>query len=406
MVSRAVLRCIFVSAAVLTIWIGTLVGLGYATGVLGSGTRFNVVVWIGSQLPRQWLNGPAHWLGGGFQPANGQQLVTFFGETSALAAAETEAAYDQANGIPDSAAMSAVNARQDALTAMRPSVDARLAEELTAVLHQERLDTPVVLLRGARVVWPPVDFAFDQTPYILILSRRDRIGVVDTTLLRGDLSESEIQRIEQSEERRGYSALVDRLGGIATYPSLVEDDDNYVDSLNLVSHEWTHQYLFFHRLGFHYFSSPALTTINETVANISGDTLGGVIRARFPLPSSPATVHPAVPPPDPAVDFDRTLHQLRVNVDSLLAQGKVSEAEQQMDETQRFLAQHGYYVRKINQAYFAFYGTYANTAASTNPLGPQLVSLRRRYVTLGDFIHAVQNVESVADLRRLIAQSR
>lgn len=387
-------------------WFGALAGLGYASGLSGSPTRFNIVVWIGSQLPRQWLNGPARLLGGGFEPATDAQMVAFFGETSALAAAETRLAYDQATGQPDAAALTEVNERQSKLVELRPPVEARLSSELTVVLHEERLDTPVPLLRSERLVWPPVNLAFDQTPYVLILSRRDRIDLVETTLLRGDLSDTQIQKIEQGAERRGYSALVDRLGGIATYPSLVEDDDNYVDTLNLTSHEWTHQYLFFHPLGFRYFASPALTTINETVANLSGAELGVAIRRRFPLPAAPSASRADVPPADPSIDFDRTLHQLRVDVDSLLAQGRVSEAEQQMNQTQAFLAQHGYYIRTINQAYFAFYGTYANTSASTNPLGPQLVSLRRRYSTLGEFIHAVQNVESVADLRRVLSSPR
>jgi len=347
---------------------------------------------------------PARRLGGGAQPATNAQLVSFFGETSALAAAETDAGYARAFGKSDVAAEQTVRERLHDLAALQIPVELRLELELTTVAGTEGLDTSAPLFTDLRFVWPPVDFAYDLPPYLLIRSRRDRIQTVSTTLLRSDLSDVQIHQIERDAERGGYSALVVRLGGVATYPSVVEEDDTYAGTLDLIAHEWTHQYLFFHPLGVRYFASPALTTINETVANMSGQELAAAIRARFPLPSALVIHHSSAPPPDPSLDFDRTLHQLRIDVDALLAQGKVTQAEQQMNATQRFLAQHGYYVDTINQAYFAFYGTYANTTASTNPLGPELASLRRRYTSLGAFIHAVQNVTSVVDLKRLLAK--
>jgi hypothetical protein len=387
---------------VLAGWTALLLGAGRASGVPAADDHYDIVAWIGAHLPAKWLNPPARLLGGGARPATDSQLVSFFGETSALAAAETDVEYARALAQTNTAAEAAVSARLHDLQALQTPVALRLEQELSSVASHEGLDTALPLFSKLRLVWPPVDFAYDLPPYLLIVSRRDRIDLVSTTLLRSNLSDAQVQQIERSAERGGYSALVVRVGGVATYPSVVEEDDDYAGALDLIAHEWTHQYLFFHPLGVRYFASADLTTINETVANMTGAELAAAIRARFPLPAQPAVHHASAPPPDRAVNFDQTLHQLRLNVDALLAQGKVAQAEQQMNDTQRFLAQHGYYVGTINQAYFAFYGTYANTAASVNPIGPELAALRSRYATLGAFVHAVQNITSVADLQKLL----
>jgi hypothetical protein len=163
--------------------------------------------------------------------------------------------------------------------------------------------------------------------------------------------------------------------------------------------------LFFHPLGVRYFQSAALTTINETVANMVGQELASSLRSRFPLSGSPTEVRPSAPPPDRALNVDPVLHHLRLDVDALLAQGKVAEAERQMTAAHDFLAQHGYYLPDINQAYFAFYGSYGNTAASSSPLGPRLAELRSRYTSLRGFVQAVQNVKRPEDLSHLLQAS-
>ncbi|MGI8552772.1 MAG: hypothetical protein ACR2PL_18585 [Dehalococcoidia bacterium] len=403
--SRCVRHLSLLLTAVL-LWTVVLAGLARLSGVSGAGDKYNIVLWIGVHLPRPWLNGPARQFGGGYPPASNDALVSFFGQTSALSAAETEAAYAEATGALEDAGDRRVFQQVQTLRGLQWPVQARISAELASVVRDERLDAPVPLTAGLRVVWPPLNFSFDLPPYLLIRSRRDRIGVVSTTLLRGDLPSAQRKRLEDDARRQGYSALIVRVGGIATYPSIVEADDNYGGTLDLVAHEWMHQYLFFHPLGIRYFVSSDLTTINETVANMAGQELARAVRARFPLSGMPKSSHANVPPEDKSVDFNRTLHELRLEVDSLLAQGKVSEAESRMNETQRFLVQHGYYVGTINQAYFAFYGTYADTAASSNPLGPQLAELRTRYSTLAGFIHAVQGVTSVPDLQQLLGAQR
>jgi hypothetical protein len=66
------------------------------------------------------------------------------------------------------------------------------------------------------------------------------------------------------------------------------------------------------------------------------------------------------------------------------------------------LQQHGYAIRKLNQAYFAFYGSYAEgyAASPTNPIPALLQRLRARG-SLAEFLFAVRNVTTVAQLRAL-----
>jgi hypothetical protein len=203
------------------------------------------------------------------------------------------------------------------------------------------------------------------------------------------------------------------VGGVGTYPSAVPLDVDYGHLLETVAHEWLHQYLFFRPLGSRYFRDPALATINETVADIAGRELGALAAERYPLSTTlPAEEEGlpagqagagATPTPGAGIDFNQVMRELRLEVDRLLAEGKVAEAESLMEARRQFLADHGYYIRRINQAYFAFHGLYADTPASSSPIGPKLDELRRRSSSLGDFIRTAARITSEADLDRLLA---
>ena len=47
-----------------------------------------------------------------------------------------------------------------------------------------------------------------------------------------------------------------------------------------------------------------------------------------------------------------------------------------MENRRQFFVKNGYNIRKLNQAYFAFHGTYADTASSISPIGEQVIELR------------------------------
>jgi len=59
----------------------------------------------------------------------------------------------------------------------------------------------------------------------------------------------------------------------------------------------------------------------------------------------------------------------------------------------------GHYIRKLNQAYFAFYGTYADRPTSISPIGLELKELRSQSVSLKDFLNEVAAMTSRQDLR-------
>jgi hypothetical protein len=77
-----------------------------------------------------------------------------------------------------------------------------------------------------------------------------------------------------------------------------------------------------------------------------------------------------------------------------------------MEQRRKFLAENGYYIRKINQAYFAFNGLYADTPASRSPIGPKMTELRQLSPSLGDFLRAVSGITSEEELDRLLARSQ
>jgi hypothetical protein len=85
----------------------------------------------------------------------------------------------------------------------------------------------------------------------------------------------------------------------------------------------------------------------------------------------------------------------------LLAEGEVERAEAYMEERRAFFVENGYAIRKLNQAYFAFYGAYADTPGATgdDPVGPTVVALREQSDSLRDFLRRVAPVTSFEQLQ-------
>ena len=69
-----------------------------------------------------------------------------------------------------------------------------------------------------------------------------------------------------------------------------------------------------------------------------------------------------------------------------------------MEERRQFIAHNGIFIRKINQAFFAFHGSYATGAASVSPIGDQLEELRGQVQTLEEFLKTVGEFDQVEDL--------
>jgi hypothetical protein len=166
-------------------------------------------------------------------------------------------------------------------------------------------------------------------------------------------------------------------------------------------HEWLHQYLAFYPLGRNYFRGAETRTLNETVANLAGGELADLFIERYGSPSPPPPP-PAGTPSD--FDFRAEMRALRLRVEQLLAQGRLDEAERLMEEKRDDFEQHGVYIRRINQAYFAFFGSYADTPSSIDPIGPKLQRLRDRAGSVADFVLLARGLTSEAGLDRLLAE--
>jgi hypothetical protein len=281
-----------------------------------------------------------------------------------------------------------------------------LERRLTTVLEDEGLTTSLPLFSSVRFVFPPVDFEFDRPPTVLAISPRDKIHLDKEILLRSGLSDRDVAALEARTAATGVSSLVVDIEAVAFYPSAIPTDSSYEATLDSIAHEWLHQYFFFHPLGFSYFDSNETRTLNETAANIGGRELGRLLQERFPLGETALpTTTPAPSPQTPKIDFRKEMHKLRTQVDALLSEGKIDGAEALMEEVRQFLAENGYYIRKINQAFFAFNGLYADTPASSNPIGPKMTELRRLSPSVGDFLRAVSGITSERELDSLLAHA-
>ena len=204
--------------------------------------------------------------------------------------------------------------------------------------------------------------------------------------------------------------MVVELGGMGvTYPTFVNSNSNLPDVLNAATEEWVHQYLAFKPLGFRYVldllgisRNQDIITMNESLAGIVSSEIGDQVYNKyyasyFPQSnSSPLTVSSA-----PSFDFNAAMRQIRQNVDAYLANGQIDQAEQYMNGQRDYLQTQGYYIRKLNQAYFAFYGTYADTPAYTDPIGTTIQDVRNESNSIKDFLNAVAHVTSVKGLDKL-----
>lgn len=262
---------------------------------------------------------------------------------------------------------------------------------------------------------PPVLFHTTPLPYALIISPRNVIRQDDNISLDPNLTLDQMVALEkQVESALNVSALVSPIGGIGIYPTMVMSTTNLPWLGEVVSHEWTHNYLFLRPLGLNYFMSGQLRTMNETTANIVGKEVSQELVRRFypeylpkpqPTPSpTPQGQKTPVPTPEPqGFQFNKEMRITRVTVDQMLKDGKIEEAEAYMEARRQVFWDNGYLIRRLNQAYFAFNGAYADSpgggAAGTDPVGPAVVELRSRSKSLADFLQKISQMTSFEQLQ-------
>ncbi len=281
--------------------------------------------------------------------------------------------------------------------------EAGIERALTSILDREGLIVGMPLAPDGRIVFPPVSFSFVSPPRVLIVSPRDRVAVVQSELLRPDLPRQEVEALEAAVDSHGVSSLVVPIGGLATYPAMVLNTARARDALAGAAHEWNHAYFFFAPLGQAYWTSQIAREINETAAELAGRELGDRLARELDLAEPPPSTQLAAEPPRPLGRGFRTIMRTtRVEVDHLLAAGRVEEAEACMRDRQAELAAGGYDVRKLNQAYFAFHGSYGDAAAGHSPIPARLRRLREASPSLGNFLRDVAQITTSEDLARAV----
>ena len=265
---------------------------------------------------------------------------------------------------------------------------------------------------------PPVLFHTTPLPYALIISPRDEIRQEDNISLDPNLTLDQMVDLEkQVELALNVSALVTPIGGIGIYPTMVMSTTSLPWLGEVVSHEWTHNYLFFRPLGLSYFTSGQLRTMNETTANIVGKEVSQELIRRYypeympkpkptPTPEQPGQSTPTPTPEPEGFQFNKEMRITRVTVDQMLKDGKIDEAEAYMEARRQVFWDNGYLIRRLNQAYFAFNGAYADSpgggAAGTDPVGPAVVELRSRSKSLLEFLQKISQMTSFDQLQEAL----
>lgn len=335
-------------------------------------------------------------------------LAQVHGLESQIAALYT----DPAVADPESASADLRQQRdlhREVLQSQQSTIEAILEGQVARILVEQGFGTLGQLL-------PPMAMRFTRMPNLLVTSPRDAIRM-ETSIALDAFSVDQQNALEsQLDAEYDVSSLIIPLGGIALYPAMIQETASIAFTVETFAHEWLHHYLYFHPLGISYFTGDAFAgearIINETTANLFGREIAALVLARYypeiPPPPLPTYDPPPAPQePDPnAFDFGAEMNTTRVRVDELLAAGDVAGAERYMEERRQFFYDAGIRLRKINQAFFAFYGGYqagggVSGAGGQDPTGPAVIAIRRAVPSVLDFIVTMRTITTRDELLRV-----
>ena len=262
------------------------------------------------------------------------------------------------------------------------------------------------------LVFPPVDVRMSEPPKVLVTSPRNRIERLEDVLIDPGVTVAIQERVEDAMMADSdLAALVVDIGGVATYPASIHASGDLQWTLHITAHEWMHHYLFFRPLGRNMFRSHEMQALNETVAELAAQEISqpayDSLQVRLPgdaLPPFGRSLHltTASPPLDMEFDFNSEMRETRLTLDRMLESGDVDEAEEYMESRREEFVSGGHPIRKLNQAFFAFYGTYAESPASSSPIGGQVRRLRELTPNLCTFVGLVSSVSSYDEFLTLL----
>lgn len=308
-------------------------------------------------------------------------------------------------GEPDSLEAE-LNMLQEQRMALENTAEKIIERQIRETLAQQGIFNPIDKYIKLKVTFPPVNFTLDKPPYLLVISPRQRIESMREILLQPNLSLEEIADIEAKADKLGVSSLVVKPGGLgATYPTFVTNEASLRFTIDTAIEEWLHQYLVFKPLGFLYLldltgvsRNYEIATINETLVSMVSKEIGSIVREKY----YPEYGNDGNQAAESEFDFNREMREIRKAVDKYLTQGEIEQAEEFMEQKRQYLASMGHYIRKLNQAYFAFQGTYADRPTSISPIGLELKELRSQSALLKDFLNKVAVMTSRQGLRASI----
>ena len=332
-----------------------------------------------------------------------------------LSEASSENGSDQGNVSNAQLAVDRLIAERDGF---RDGVEEFLEQAVADAIRSAEVD-----LVGS-FVWPPVDFRIDSPPKLLVTSPRDVIRRDEDVLIDPEISIDDIEKIENElAEVANISAVVLQTGGLASYPNVIPTAD-LERLLDVAAHEWLHAYLVFNPLGRAYFDGGDIRVMNETLADIFGQEIG--LRVYSEITGEPyvAPVRPETAmrntesknPDGPGgsdsdeetgaddFDFNRFMAETRARTDELLEEGLMDEAESYMESRRIELLDHGHTIRKINQAYFAFHNTYAESPSSTSPIARYLWDLRDQVDTVGELVKLLRPLGTYKEFELLLVE--
>ena len=248
-------------------------------------------------------------------------------------------------------------------------------------------------------LFPMVNFAIRSLPGFLVISLKNEIRREKEIHVIPDLSDTKKEEIEAKVDALGVSSFITDLSGTSTFPIVVSNSASLRETIEIVVHEWVHQYLFFYPLGFIYafhflgWKNDDIATINEAAADIVEEEIGEIIYNRYYLSfenKNEETVSVST------FDFRSKMRKIRQDVDGLLLLGKIEEAERYMEEQKLYINSYGFNIRKLNQAYFAFNGTYPSI--SINPLTERVKDVREKSDSLKDFLDEIGKIRKAEEL--------
>jgi hypothetical protein len=391
---------------------------GEAFQALGAArdTLFDFAAWEAGSLADKAVDGAVgvqRYMSAEEQVDYVREYLGLVGQIAALED-QIEAYYVDPNIVDPEAATADLRIRRDSLREEQRTKQA-LAESIIQAQVSEVLADYGFGVGGQ--ILPPLAIRFTELPTILITSPRDHIERTGSYVLQHGLTVDQQEALEaQVDSDLGVSSLVVPIGGLGIWPAMLIETSSVSFVYEVTAHEWTHHYLAFYPLGFNYGVTPELYTMNETTANIVGKEIGWAVLDHYypdlaPAPPdyTPETVAEVVQPVDPAkppaFDYRAEMHETRVRVDELLAAGKIEEAEAYMEQRRAMFVEQGYRIRKLNQAYFAFYGAYADEPGATgaDPVGPAVRELRYYSDSLYDFVTTMRSMTTFAELEAELA---